>query len=625
MLAPSTLSAFSQEITKDPSTINSEPQSVIPLANPNIGYSVTYNNVPDGLLEKLKIISSLEKKNRPYPTHTAISRAARSDKTSFEQALKAAGYYQGVVDFSLETRKENLLTVIFTVTPGPLYRISDYKITYLDKVGDLKNDSTHPTRFTQFGLNPRGISGSRNKTVDGAFDFGAADGAALLNAQQAFLKGLWDNGFPSAKIEARRVIANPENATAIAQFEFSSGPKALFGAPVINGLTRTHEKYIASLLTYEIGALYNKSDIINYRDKLSQTGLFDNIDISPAATQGDGNTPVLINLTERKHRTIGAGAFYSTSEGPGGRIFYENRNLFKNAERFRAELEFSQIEQSVTTSLDKPLSTLPGSIFLQGAFINETTDAFDARTINITGGVSKFWFDQKLETRGGLALETSSVEPNNGAPQQRTFFVSAPFVVNWNNEDDFLNPTKGVRSSLLITPYTGTDNFTQIEATARTRYAFGARKRIITAFRGRVGATVGSDLEELPFNKRFFSGGGGSARGFGFQEAGPVEIQNNADGEIINVTPTGGRSVIEGAIEARYAFTNTIQGAAFIDTGSISQNAVPDFNEDFFVGVGAGIRYITPIGPLRIDIAVPLDRRPFDNRIQFLISLGQAF
>ena len=185
-----------------------------------------------------------------------------------------------------------------------------------------------------------------------------------------------------------------------------------------------------------------------------------------------------------------------------------------------------------------------------------------------------------------------------------------------NSEDDLLNPTKGIQASWVVTPYTGTDSFTQSEFIARGRVNFGAQDRFTLAARGALGGTFGADLAGLPANKRFYAGGGGSVRGFGFQEAGPLDVDN---------TPTGGLSLIEGAVEARARVSKNIQLATFVDAGSVSASSWPDFEDPFFVGYGGGIRYFTPIGPIRIDAAFPLNARPSDRAYQIFIALGQPF
>jgi len=589
--------------------------------NPRRNHKISFEGAPDDLIPKFKILAETDNKKNYFPTRTALRRAAQKDASSFRGALHAAGYYAATVDFRIKDispetdltdikdqsnnpKRNSKYELIFEVKPERAFQATEHKITYNDNFTDNR-----PVSFEAFDL----------KTSS------AADGASLQANQQNFLTKLWDNGYPRAKIIGRRAEANFSDTSAVIIYEFISGPRAMFGDAIIKGIDRTKDDYIRKLTTWDPGALYEKSKTLTYRERLSATNLFSNINVVPGTTQDDGTTPILVDLAERKHRTIGAGLGFSTSEGPGVRVYFENRNLFKRAERFRIDLEVSQINQSTAFILEKPLLSLPGSVFLQGQFANATTDAFNARTVDLAAGVAKQWFEGKLETRGGLALETSQITPANGDPEERTFFASLPLSATWNNEDDILNPVKGVRASLVVTPYTGTATFTQFDARARTRFGFGQQKKLITAFQTRIAGTLGSSFETLPVNKRFFSGGGGSVRGYGFQLVGPVTPEFDDEGQVIDLIPIGGRSLIEAATELRYSVTQNIQVATFLDTGSVSDTALPDFSNPFFLGTGIGVRYLTPVGPLRVDLAIPLNQREGDNSFQFLISLGQAF
>jgi translocation and assembly module TamA len=558
------------------------------------GYSVAFEGAPAELASELKAIPALSRSERVYPTITAISVIARRDVRALENALRAGGYYAGKASARIEQDEAGgEPRVVFAIIPGPRFRISDYRIVYEDDREDGR-----PRSLAEAGI---AVSG-------------AADGAALEKTQQQMLRALWEQSFPAARIVGRRAEADIEAGTAVAVFVFESGPRARFGDLVIRGDIATETRHLEKLKTWEAGEPYERSKLVAYRDRLSKTGLFRTVDVTPGAPDETGAAPVIVSLEERKRRTIGGGLSYSTAEGPGGRLFFEYRNLFHRGERSRIELAGSALEQSLALNFDKPLPAFPGSAFAAFKLQNETTDAFDARTIAVSGGVARQWFDDRFETRGGLALETSKVETD--LTEERNYFVSAPMSATWNSEDNLLNPAKGVRATWSVTPYTGTDSFTLSELTARTRFIFGPDERLTAAFRGRLGATFGSSLVDLPSNKRYFSGGGGSIRGYDFQAVGPL----NPEGQ-----PIGGRSVVEAAFEARVRVSRNIQIAGFADAGSVGSENLPDFGGDYFVGAGAGVRYLTPIGPIRFDVATPLERRPSDRRFQFYISLGQPF
>ena len=556
-------------------------------------YRVEIVGAEKSLADKLDIISDLKKGLRDYPTLAALRRAARRDAEAFDEALTAAGFYLGEVAFSVE-RPENgdKPLVFFTITPGPKFRVTEYEILYRD------DGEGRPLTLNDAKINPDG----------------SAAGADIRNVQIEFLNHLWDSGYPSAEIVGRRAIALPEKAEATAVFVFESGPKARFGNISISGLKKTHEDYVAKLKTWETDTEYERAKIVSYRDRLSETGLFSSISVAPGAPDETGAAPIIVDLEERKRRTIGTGVSWSTSEGPGGRLFFENRNIFGRGETFGIEMRGSEIEQAIDFTARKPFPKLPGFAFANFGFSNETTEAFDARSIRLSSGLAKKWLDNRLETRAALAVETSKVE--TGITEERTYFVSAPLSVLWDSENDLLQPTKGFRTSLTVTPYTGTETFTQMEFSGRYRVFFGTDDRFTLAARGGLGATVGNGLFDLPANKRFFVGGGGTVRGFGFQEAGPLDADND---------PIGGRSYAVGATELRGKVTDNIQLVGFVDAGTVMASPLPDFNERFFVGYGGGVRYFTPIGPIRVDAAFPLNGRASDRDFQIYIAIGQPF
>ena len=555
-------------------------------------YAVGFQGAPEGMTEKLELVSVLARGERALPTRAAVRRVAAKDLDLIKNALKAAGYYGARVDYSIEGEDASKTDVLFSIMSGPAFSVTDYVIAYNDEGED------RPTSIAALNIEADGDP----------------SGAALQKVQQAFLSALWNAGYPSASMVSRYAEADLATHTAKAVFTFESGPKARFGDIKLVGDLRTEPAYLTKLRTWEHGDAFDRSKLIAYRDRLAATGMFGAIDVAPGAPDENGVAPVIVTLQERKRRTIGAGVSFSTDEGPGGRLFFEYRNIFGAGESARVELEGNELSQAIQFRVEKPMPGFPGEIFGQFGFTNETTDAFNARTINIGAGVAKRWLNDRLTTRGGVAFETSKITED--AIEERTYFFSVPLSAVWDSETDPLALDDGLRAAFVLTPYTGSDTFTSAEFSTRSRISFGEEKRFTLAGRARLGATFGSTLSDLPLNKRFYAGGGSSVRGFAFQEAGPVDV----DGD-----PIGGRSVIDGAIEARFKVTKSIQLAGFADAGNVSANTIPDFGGDYFVGVGGGVRYFTPIGPIRADFAIPLDRRETDAAFQLYISLGQPF
>jgi translocation and assembly module TamA len=555
-----------------------------------IDYKVDFKGAPNGLGKELELASTLAAHDLPVATRAALAAIADRDAKDLVLALQAAGYYAASVRHSIEG--PDAPTVQFEVESGPLFRITAYEISYRD-------DET----------------GRPQSLADAEIDSAAeADGAALEELQRQFLSRLWNDGYPAARILARRAEADFRSGTARAIFEFESGPRAVFGDLRVSGAEKTRIDYLEKLTPWSEGELYERDQLVEYRDRLMASGLFSSVDVEPGAVTQSGQAPVIAAVGERKPRTIGVGLSYSTSEGPGARLFFDYRNLFGRGELAHVEGEGSGVKQGLALNLAKPLPGFPGSAFAQLAFENETTDAFNARTVRLGGGLSRLWLDDKLDTRAAVAFESSKVRSD--VSEERTYLVSFPISAAWNSEDDILNPSKGVRISVVGTPYFGSSTFSTLEANARTRFNFGADDRFTAALRARAGSAFWSRLADIPLNRRLYAGGGASIRGYGFQEAGPLDV----DG-----APTGGRSVVETAFEARARVAEKLQIAAFIDAGTVADAPLPDLSNGVFAGAGAGVRYLTPLGPIRIDVATPLRKRPTDRGFQIYISLGQPF
>lgn len=554
---------------------------------------VEFVGAPRGLEAELRLVSTVAASPERLASRAALRRAATADAAALAGALHAAGYYAAKA--RVRPLEADTDLVVYEIEAGPLFSVLGADIVYEDAPapGETRPDSLAAADIHD-PLTP--------------------DGAALAALQQRFLNRLWEDGYPDARILSRRVDADFAAGTARAVFAFESGRKSAFGEVKVSGVDRVDPRFIEAMKPFEPGETFQRSKLADYRNKLSETGLFDSVDVAPGAQDASGAAPVLVTLEERKARTVGVGVSYSTVEGPGGRIFLEHRNALGRGERIYAEIEGSEIRQSVGGEFSRPIPRENGALFATARFINEATGAFDAQTLALSGGAYFRTAQDRLELRGAVALETASVKSET--EDKQTYFISFPLSAVWNSEDDLLDPSRGVRASFAATPTTGTDSYTRIESAARTRVKFGPAKRLTLAARARLAATLGTSFDTLPANKRLYSGGGASVRGYAFQAVGPLDP---------NGDPTGGLSAIEGAIEMRARVTRRIEIAGFLDAGAVSTDRLPDFSGPYLVGIGGGLRYLSPAGPIRIDAATPVNGRSGDRPFQIYISLGQAF
>jgi translocation and assembly module TamA len=220
--------------------------------------------------------------------------------------------------------------------------------------------------------------------------------------------------------------------------------------------------------------------------------------------------------------------------------------------------------------------------------------------------------------RLGIAGEYSRVRD---ARSERSFtLASLPAGLERDTTDDILNPTLGHRIELSLTPFVpvGSEGspFVKGRVDASAYWDLTGDGGLVLAGRAGYGAIAGAELVEIPADKRFYAGGGGSVRGFAFRHAGELDAADD---------PVGGRSVAEAGLELRIRIGEDFGVVPFIEAGRAYNGTMPDFDEKVFVGAGLGVRYYTSIGPLRLDVGVPLNKRDSDAPFQIYVSLGQAF
>lgn len=564
---------------------------------------VTGRRIPDylrDLLEKARELSPDAEDGPPPPATLAqLRRRAQEDEKRLEEVLKSEAYYSGRVTTSVRQTQGGAFEVVYFVSLGQRAMIERFDIDYSDYPGP---GDGRPATGAELGLVP-------NR---------AATAARVIELTQNAIVTLHNNGYPNAKLDRRRVIIDISSHQGRVTLYMTAGPRFVFGETRIgNPQGRTDADYVRALSTMREGAIYDRSEVDRTVEALRATGLFSSISVTSADAE-NGALPQQIELSERAPRTVRLGAKWSTSEGAGVRGSWEHRNLFGRAERLTLGLSIAEIEQSATADFRKPNFLRPDQSLLASAeIVHEQNDAYKENRIKAGVSLERSlgrWWTGSL----GTTFQITETEDINGRITYK--LIGIPALLRYDDTDDVLDPREGLRATLAATPYFGASDqrattFTKLEATGSTYLGF--TEELVLALRGRYGLIAANDTIDVPGSTRFYAGGGGSVRGYGFQKAGPIDAKGD---------PVGGRSVLEASAEARYRFTETIGGVAFIDGGQAFSTLEPSFSDPLLWGAGLGIRYYTPIGPVRLDVAVPLNkRRNVDDAFQIYISLGQAF
>jgi translocation and assembly module TamA len=579
-----------------------------------LSYTVTIEvpDADDDLKEKLENVSSLKNdEERPVSGSLGLMTKARGDREQLVAALYEDARYEGVVDIAIagkslddlppdaEFKGQQPVPVTITIRPGQKFTLGDIR---------LKGDAAGMAS-ADFGL----ISG------------GDAGSGAVLKAEARLVKALKDEGRPLAKVTDREVVADHDNGRLDVTLTVEAGPVAGIGQTTVEGTEAVDREFTEYMTGLKRGERYSPKQIEDARDRLLGLEVFNSVSLKEGdKLDADGNIPIGVEVSERKPRYFGVGGTFSNTEGLGLEGYWGHRNLFGRAEKLRIEGKISGIGANALGELnynagimfEKPGVVGPASKFFANLkTVYEHPDAYDR--FSTKGGVGlSYELDKRQTVSAEVSLDYSKITDSFG--KHDYLIASVPLQYVFDNRDNKLNPKSGFRLLAYAEPSYDLLNgatFVKLRGEGSAYQAIDTGGRFVLAGRVALGSIVGAGLQDVPADRRFYSGGGGSVRGYAYQGIGPKDI---------NGKPTGGLSYFETSAEMRIGITDTIGIVPFVDAGTVSTSQFPDFS-NVKVGAGVGLRYITPFGPLRIDGAVPLNREPGDPRFGIYAGIGQAF
>ncbi len=570
-----------------------------------IVYQVDFEGVVDDRMERdLRLLSTtVTRKDQPPPTLGLLRARVERDIPELVLALRSLGYYGAAIEGEILDELDPV-RVTFRVQPGNVYTIRSVTI---EKPEDDLELQQHVPSPLDLGLTP-GMP---------------ADARKILDAEGALAAKMKTRGYPFARVQNTRVVVDHRTEDVSVTFPLVPGPPATFGHTEIEGLTSVAQDHVLVRIPWQKGERYNEDLLQEYRERIADMRLFTLIRISRAQTlDEDGSLPITIELTERKPRTVRAGVSYRTDEGFGATASWEHRNLRGYGERLRTSVVVSEISQSLEGAFDKPdFLRLDQSLGSLVRIAQDETDAYKSQNLE-TFVLLNRKVARGLNVSAGPGFRLSKVDDKSVGSRTREFaLLSFPAQMDWDFSDDLLDPTRGGRMKIQLTPYMDTldtdISFLKSYISYSHYLPLLQSPSLLLAGRAALGSIAGTSRDNMPSDIRFYAGGGGSIRGYPFQSVSPLDGEN---------VPEGGRSLIEFSAELRWKVTETLGLVTFLDGGGAFEPSYPDFSTSLRYGAGGGVRYFTPIGPLRLDVGVPLNRRPgIDSAVQFYLSLGQAF
>ena len=543
-----------------------------------------------------------------------LMRRAHADRDSAEKYLRSLGYYDGYADAAVvEPEAEGgKAHVVLTLFAGALYTLGKTELLFEPALIPLSASSEARKRPL-----PEKVSGLEQGQP--------ALASAVLDAVDKLPEAFHKAGYPWAKISSTRNMLDKNSKTLDVEVTVDAGRPALMGDVVVKGDTEVAPEYIEQLNTWRKGAVWNSDSIARYRERLQKLGLFRSVDIKPAplseAHTMEGKDvvelPVEVEVRDSSFRTIGASTRYSTDTGIGIQGEWQHRNLFGAGEKLTLKAPFAQDKKGLQADFEKPCFLHRSQkLLLGGSVLQEETDAYDTEAANAYIGIERrlsrrWWAHVKLFAEAGTV--TRDIDEDYR-------YTSLIFGLRRDGRNHFLNPTSGTMLEFEAAPTNGyyEGNFSGVSAKATLTGYWSPFDVdwLVLAGRYSVGSFFGVDISNIPPPLRFYCGGGGSVRGYAYQAIGPEDRWGD---------PRGGRSFQIVNLEARFRVTENIGIVPFLDGGMVYEDELPEIAQDFQWAAGLGLRYYTAIGPVRFDVAVPLDKQDDDRGYQFYVSIGQAF
>ncbi|MGH6899132.1 MAG: autotransporter assembly complex protein TamA [Geminicoccaceae bacterium] len=571
------------------------------VARAGLPYELTIEGVDDEQLRDLldEVSETRRLIDRPPPSLTRLQRRAEDDRARLQRALRSRGYYGAAVAVAIDAEAEPV-RVVFRVDPGPVYRLRDVSIEVVPPDADLALPS-----LEELSIAPGD----------------PALAQTILDAETTLVARAEAEGFALATAGERRAVVDHDADAMDLTLRLDAGPPVRFGTIAVTGVNEVERDFVEKRLPWRAGELITSERLAEGQRALRETRLFATVRTEIGETpDARGRVPVVVAVTERKHRSIEVGVRYRTDEGPGGSIAWEHRNFFGRGEQVRAELDASRIAGLAALRLRKPdFLTRDLALLSDIELAYQAPKAYDSRSAKTRVALERR-FREGMTLTGGVAFRASQVEEANTGREDTFGLISLPAQFAWDRSDDRLDPTRGGRLVVENEPFV--DVFGNDLAFNKTRLEYSHyvqvldTPRVVLAGRSAIGTLFGASRADLPADLRFYAGGGGSVRGFAFQKAGELDDEND---------PIGGRSLFEASGEVRVRITETIGVAAFVDAGAAFTSSLPDFDDELRIGAGPGIRYFSPIGPFRLDVGFPVNPRNSDDAFQLYISIGQAF
>lgn len=529
----------------------------------------------DNALEtNVRLYLSIEQqKNHALLDEGRLRRLHEKATQEIKTALQPFGYYRPSIVPLLEKTGDDAWRASYTIDPGPAIVIGEFNFTISEAAGqEAKFQQLIEKQALQPGMAFSHIDYDRFKS--------------------SLAKLAEERGYFKATFLEHRVEIDLNNYVARINLNFAAGPRYRFGELTLQQDVLDVE-FLQRYLPFETGDYYLLDDLLKLQRALNDTNYFEVVEVSPGQPSPD-NTDIPINLvlTPRKDNRYKFGLGYGTDTGTRAKFGWEKPRVNKSGHRFDSEIGVSEIGYNLVANYRVPiLNPRTDQLVYSASQERKMVEDVDSKLLTVGVSLNRKRGDWR-ETME-LNYERENFEVGNDLGDTSLLIPGVSWSRTWGN--NFLYAVDGLRFDI---GFRGADkdlnsdvDFSQVLSSLKFISPLGATNRVIA--RGSVGSTSTSEFGKLPPSIRFFTGGSQAVRGYKFESLGPQD----ASGEVI-----GARRLLTGSLEFDHAIRDNWGIAVFYDVG----NAIEDFNDDLKHGTGFGLRWKSPIGPVRFDFASAL-------------------
>jgi translocation and assembly module TamA len=529
---------------------------------------------------------SAASKKKEMLSETAARQLYERADAEIKTALQAFGYYQPKVQATFE--KDKKWKVDLKVSPGPQTLLREVMI-------EFHGEGRENEKFTAL-LQESGLK----------------SGTALLHDNYTTFKSALENtayelGYLDAKYRSHEIKVYPIDQAADVALHFDTGPRYFFGSITIQQETLEPE-FIARYVKAKAGDPFETRSLVNLQLRLTETNYFDRVRIDIQREQSiDRHIPVTIVASPRKPSAYNFSAGFGTDTGPRLGVQADYRRVNSKGHRFHNQLEVSAVQSSLVSQYLIPIDDVSSEYVDFTANVeHERVNDVDSVQYRIGTSIN----ENRWGGRSRLGLEYLAENWSFGDESNESAVLLIPSVeFTRKQSDNTFFPTRGYSYTARLLG--GVDSvlsdvtFAQVQLFAKAVFPVTARSRLL--LRSEIAATESDNFNALPPSLRFYAGGAASVRGYGYKDLSPTDSAGNL---------IGGKYLTTISAEIDYLVVDNFGLAAFVDAGDATDNPFDSFS----VGAGLGLRYRSPAGMLRLDIAHPFDDPDNDFRIH--ISFG---